>query len=150
LVRELARALARDGFAVTVLTTDRESHFDADGPVMVRYLVHTVPERPGLWAVMGLLIRLWLTAMRAPRPRVVITLTDPPFLAVVGDLIAQLWSATYSLGPRCLSDLLPVIGVKVPSRLYGFVSLVASCDPRAWWWWGGVCVANQNGVDPGQ
>jgi colanic acid biosynthesis glycosyl transferase WcaI len=114
LVRELARAFARDGWDVQVLTADTISSDDPDGPVKVRRITgfslkHT-PLRD-LW----LLLRLFSAAMFLPRAQIVISLTDPPLLGYAASWVA--WFKRSRHIHWCqdvFPDLLPAVGVSVP------------------------------------
>jgi glycosyltransferase involved in cell wall biosynthesis len=120
LVRELARALARDGFDIDIITTDTLAGHDLDGVVRVHRLAHRLGERlPGVLGVFALLFRMFWAGVWRPRPALIITLTDPPFLGVVGWMLAAIKRARHIHWVHDLyPDLLPVIGVRVPRPLY--------------------------------
>lgn len=114
LLRELARSFARDGWDVRVLTTDVVAGDDPDGAVQVKRLRHQFDE-PGVWGGFILLIRLFFAMLWLPRPAIVVTMSDPPLLVVVGHLMARLRGiAHFHWCHDVYPDLLPVIGVRVP------------------------------------
>ncbi len=88
LLRDLARSLARKGWDVTVLTTGPNvTPEEWDGGVRVVRVKG--PEKPrymlgyiGVWVKL-----LWMALRMAPRD-LVVTMTDPPFLATVGGVLS--------------------------------------------------------------
>lgn len=117
LVRELARSFARDGWDVRVLTTDMIASDDPDGPVAVRR-IPTNLQTLGVIANLWLLCRLFLAAMWLPRAQIVITLTDPPLLVIVGAWVAFLRGARHIHWVQDVyPDLLPAVGYPLPGWL---------------------------------
>lgn len=75
-------------------------------------------ERPDTRAYLDSLCRLTAQVLRLPRHDLVVTMTDPPMLALAGPVLAARHSAAslhwcHDLYP----DLLPVLGVRVPDLL---------------------------------
>lgn len=106
---DLAGAFAFAGWRVGVLVAG-EGPSDLPAGVVVRRVGGRTRGRA--------FIRLVLAALGAPRHDVVVTMTDPPLLAVIGPLLARLhgcglvhWS--HDLYP----DLLPVVGRPLPPWL---------------------------------
>lgn len=116
---DLSGRLAAAGWRVTVLC-DGSGIADAPPGVVV---VHTGrsakgASRPTARTYLRSLARLALSALRLPRHDVVVTMTDPPLLALAGPMLAA-WHRSvlvhwcHDLYP----DLLPVLGVPVPATI---------------------------------
>lgn len=121
LLRELARAFARDGWNVRVITTHEKGGDIADGPVRLTRLAIR-PGRLGVGAALGLLFRMLKAGLRGPRPHLVISLTDPPLLGIVGHLITRLRRARHIHWCHdVFPDLLPVVGVKIPKFAHNWL-----------------------------
>ena len=113
-LRDLAQAFARDGWAVTVLTTGNESEELMDGSVRVRKIAVKSGKTPFRYAMIwGKL--LW-TALRMPRHRMVVTLTDPPLLVALGRIVARWKKSSHIHWCQDLyPDILPALGMNVPN-----------------------------------
>lgn len=152
LARELARALARDGRVVDVLTTDPQGDDDYDGPVMVHRLA-AKDTRLGGFGGMFLLLRMFFAGLRGARPQVIITMTDPPMVAVVGAVLAILRRAKHIHWVQDVyPDVFPVAGVWVPKFVYRMLHGASRCamNRASLVVVTGRCVArylSQNGVD---
>lgn len=117
LLRELARAFARDGWNVQVLTTDVMASDDPDGPVKVRRLPLFSRTR-GTGRDIWILVRLFLAALWLPRVQLVVSMTDPPLLGYVGHLVARLKGAKHVHWCQdVFPDLLPAVGFRISKRL---------------------------------
>lgn len=117
LLRDLARSMAREGWQVTVITTGPASGEDYDGAVRVIRI--RAAEKPGgafsffrIWALM------LKTALRQDRPDLLVTMTDPPMLAVIGRIVSTARRTRHLHWCQDLyPDVLPALGIKLP----GFV-----------------------------
>ncbi len=71
---------------------------------------------PPVLDYMAALRRLTLRAMRVPRPDVVVTMTDPPLLGLLGPMLAA-WHRAASIhwSHDLYPALLPVLGVRLPT-----------------------------------
>lgn len=113
-LRDLAHAFARDGWAVTVLTTGIEDSVMMDGPVTVRKVAIKGGGKPAyrhfqVWSKL-----LW-AGLRLPKHKMVVTLTDPPLLVVAGRIIAK-WKGSSHIHwcQDLYPDILPAMGMKLP------------------------------------
>lgn len=147
LLADLARHLAQAGWRVTVLVdqgpgqagdgtaAEREAMPDiavvvtgaAAGPDMA------APDGPGAYAAAGW--RLLRAALRLPPHDLVITMTDPPLLALLASLLRRLRGGeTLHWVQDLYPDLLPVLGRPLPeplSRLAGRIMRAALADQGA-------------------
>lgn len=82
----------------------------------------SVPDRggPAARSYLRCLARLAFAALRLPRQDVVVTMTDPPLLALAGPMVAA-WhrSALVHWCHDLYPDLLPALGIPVPRALTG-------------------------------
>lgn len=115
ILRDMAQSFAADGWKVTVLTTGPKAGQDNDGPVIVRRVRGTdhVSSGPGyLW----IWLKLFFAALRLARRDLVISMTDPPMLVVIGRAYASMKGSHHIHWCQDLyPDLLPSLGI----RLYG-------------------------------
>ena len=120
-LRDLARSFAREGWQVTVITTGPKAMSERDGAVRVVRVKGA--EKPGgafgyIWIWMKL---LWV-ALRLPKTHLVVTLTDPPFLAIVGRIL-QFFKRSHHI--HWCQDLYPdvfsALGVKFPEFIMRFL-----------------------------
>lgn len=113
-LRDLARSFAREGWDVYVLTTGPRTTRERDGSVKVMRV--RAPESPvymltyiWIWA------RLMVAALRLPQTDVVVTMTDPPMLSVMGRLLAFYRKSKHMHWCQDLyPDVLGAIGVTLP------------------------------------
>ena len=75
--------------------------------------------------------RLLFAALKLPRHDVVVTMTDPPLLAVIGPILRARWSCglihwSHDLYP----DLFPVIGVGLPRLVLTALDMIANAALR--------------------
>jgi glycosyltransferase involved in cell wall biosynthesis len=86
-LRDLAKAFAREGWQVTIIATSKKNGKERDGAV--RVLRVKGPENPrGIFAYMLIWWRLFLTALRQPAPHILVTMTDPPLLVAMGSVLS--------------------------------------------------------------
>ncbi len=113
-LRDVAREMAKAGWAVTVLTTGPEKGSEKDGGIIV-HKVKSPENVRGILAYMIVWYRLFRAALKLPRRDLVITLTDPPMLIVIGRLYARAKKTSHMHWCHDLyPDLFPVIGSKFP------------------------------------
>lgn len=121
MARDLARALAKDGHRVTVLTTGPKTEEVHENGVRVMRL--RGPDKPRhvlgyLWIFLTFLIR----SLRLSSHDVVITMTDPPLLVLVGQILQSRKSSKHIHWCQDLyPDLFPVIGVSLPGSIMDFL-----------------------------
>ncbi len=119
-LRDLATRMADAGWRVTVVMDGPESPVDAPAGIALHRTGGSVPEgeRPDARAYIESLCRLTGLALRLPRHDVVVTMTDPPMLALAGPMLAARHRAVSLHWCQDLyPDLLPVLGVRMPSML---------------------------------
>jgi len=91
---EAAERLARAGFRVRVVVDGVEPTTPFPGVEVARTGVEVAAgERPRVRDYGAALIRLFLAAARGPRCDVVVSMTDPPLLGMVGATLAGMWNA---------------------------------------------------------
>lgn len=113
-LRDLAQGFAREGWAVTVLTTGAQAHTEIEGGVEVVRLKG--PVKPAsLFGYLWVWVRLFFVALRMERFDLVVTVTDPPMIVVAGEILRR--------GKKCkhmhwcqdlYPDVLPALGVRLP------------------------------------
>ena len=103
MLRDLARAFARDGWDVTVVTSGGRARRGRDGGV--RVMVCRARFRPGSLArYLYIWLRMLLTGLGLPRHDLVVTMTDPPLMVVAGVVArAGQTQPAYPLVSGCLS-----------------------------------------------
>jgi len=118
---DLALHLRKQGYVVTVVTTAEQPTVDtARNLRVVRVLGEKNPE--GGLAYYRILKRMKKAAMKLPRHDIVISLTDPPLLAYIGDCVARKMRAKHIHWVQDLyPDLLPVMGIKCPKLVYRYM-----------------------------
>ena len=122
-LRDLATRIADAGWRVTVVADGTESEADTPDGIALHRTGGSVPEgeRPDARAYLESLCRLTGRALRLPRHDVVVTMTDPPMLALAGPMLAaRHGAASLHWCQDLYPDLLPVLGVRMPSMLHRF------------------------------
>ncbi len=120
-LRDLARSFAREGWQVTVITTGAKAFTERDGGVRVIRVKGSAKPRGKLGY--GLVfVKLLFAALRLPKTHMVVTLTDPPFLAVAGQILSRFkknhhihWC--HDVYP----DVFPALGYKYPDFVMRFL-----------------------------
>lgn len=124
-LRDLAQAMARDGWAVTVVTTGVEASDDMDGPVRVIRLKSRMSARNVL-SYSAVWVRLLWAALRAPRADLVVTMTDPPLLVLAGHVLSRVRKSKHIHWCQDLyPDLFPSVGLHLPDFLMEGLSAVS-------------------------
>lgn len=115
---DLALYLRKQGHKITVLTTASSPKIDiAKNLEVIRVGANPKPE--GFLAYRSILRALRKKALQLPPHDIVISMTDPPLLAQVGDEIARRTGAKHiHWSMDIYPDLLPVIGKNVPKFAY--------------------------------
>src|SRR5687768_17300079 len=111
LLRDLARAFARDGWEVTIVTTGSEYRKERDGPVRIVRLKPPLAGRSILSCGLIWLRMLW-TGLCLPRHDLVVTMTDPPLFVAAGRLISRYRKSAHMHWCQDLyPDLLPALDI---------------------------------------
>lgn len=123
-LRDLARGFARDGWSVTIVTTGSEDAQEKDGPIKVIRLKAPV-KRKALGAYLKVWVRMWWAGLGLPqRPDLIVTMTDPPLMAVAGGLIARAHKCKHIHWCQDLyPDVLPALGFKVSEGVMSFLKI---------------------------
>ena len=152
-LRDLARSFAKDGWAVTILTTGAESRTEKDGPIRV-VRVKAPLRGKSVFGYLNVWLRLTLRGLKLPRHDLVVTLTDPPLLVAGGRLIARVKKTRHIHWCQDLyPDLLPAMGVRLPDGVMDSLKTLSrrsmkKCDRVVTI---GRCMARQlttSGLDP--
>ena len=113
---DLAGRAARAGWRVTVLADGAAPSEALRGVTVVR-AGGAGGGRPTLRGYLAALARLTVRGLTLPRHDVVVTMTDPPLLALTGPLLALRHRATLHWSHDLFPMLLPVLGVRLPALL---------------------------------
>ena len=113
-LRDLARSMAREGWQVTVITTGPKALNERDGAVRVMRV--KASEKPkGMLGYGWIWLKLLFAALRLPKTHLVVTMTDPPLLAIVGNTLKRFKKNRHMHWCQDLyPDVLPALGVRVP------------------------------------
>lgn len=133
ILRDLARAFARDGWDVTVITTGPRSRTERDGAVRVIRLKAT-GQGKSLFFYGRVWLKMLLAGLSLPRRDLIVTMTDPPLFVVAGRLVAKAKkSAHINWCQDLYPDLLPAVGMRIPAPVMKFFKVssrraMKSCD----------------------
>lgn len=120
-LRDLARAFARDGWSVTILTTCPNVSSDRDGTIKIKSIKAAAQPKYDITYV-WIWLRLMITALLMPKTDLVVTLSDPPMIGLAGKLLARFRGAKHIHWCHDLyPDLLPVMGMKFPGFFEKFL-----------------------------
>jgi glycosyltransferase involved in cell wall biosynthesis len=121
-LRDLARGFVRDGWNVTIITTGNEDTREKDGAIKVIRLKAPVKKK-ALGPYLNVWLRMWWAGMGLPqRPDLVVTMTDPPMMAVAGDLIARAHKCKHIHWCQDLyPDVMPALGFKLSDGMMNFL-----------------------------
>ena len=153
LLRDLAQRFAREGWHVTILTTGPEAAKERDGSIRVIRLKG--PGKPGgIFGYSWIWLKMLFAALRLSRCHLVVTMTDPPMLVLIGNIVARFKKSRHMHWCQDLyPDVLPALDSKIPDFILNkFKSLsrraIKSCDRVVVI---GRCMAHRltdDGVDP--
>lgn len=113
-LKDLAQAFARDGWDVSIITTAEKSSKQRDQGVRVIRLKG--PEKPSnIFSYMWVLLRLLWAALRHSKTDLVVTMSDPPFVSVAGQVVKRFKGARHIHWCQDLyPDIFPALGVALP------------------------------------
>jgi colanic acid biosynthesis glycosyl transferase WcaI len=153
ILRDLARAFARDGWDVTVVTTGPIASKERDGAIrVIRVRGHA--KVSGSFGYGRIWLKMLLTGLFMPRRDLVVTMTDPPLLVVVGKIVSRFKRSKHINWCQDLyPDLLPALGFRLPKFAMNFFHgasrrAMKKCDRIIVI---GRCMARhlmQSGIDP--
>ena len=119
---ELCLHLRKRGYPVTVMTTGPEAKTDEAKNLTVIRLKTAAPK--GIWSYQKIQKAMVKAALKLPPHDIVISMTDPPLLAMAGATIAKKMRAKHIHWAMDLyPDLLPVMGKSIPSVIYKFIKI---------------------------
>ncbi len=125
MLHDLAAGFVQDGWDVTVVTAGES----ATQEVKENITVCRVSHRPGRKTAVnyGLVwLRLCLSALRQPRHDLVVSMTDPPMLAVAGSLAARLRKSRHIHWCQDVyPELLPILGYELPDFINNWFEKIA-------------------------
>lgn len=121
MMQNLSQALEAEGWNVTILSMgDRKMSYTGSG--IHKIFIKQAKNPKSAW---GCFINLWCyyrAAMKLPKHDIVVSLTDPPMLMVVGGLVAKFKKSHHvHWAQDVYPDLLKVLGFKIPNFLYRFL-----------------------------
>lgn len=121
-LRDLARGFARDGWQVTIISSGSAPSIEKDGPIRV-IRVKAPVQRKALLAYLNVWVRMWWAGLKLEqRPDLIVTMTDPPLLAVAGDLLARAHKCKHIHWCQDLyPDVLPALGFKLSDGVMNFL-----------------------------
>lgn len=121
-LRDLARGFVRDGWSVTIISAGPEDVQEKDGAIKVIRLKAPVRKK-ALGAYLNVWVRMWWAGLKLQqRPDLIVTMTDPPLMAVAGDLIARAHKCKHIHWCQDLyPDVLPALGFKISDRVMNFL-----------------------------
>jgi colanic acid biosynthesis glycosyl transferase WcaI len=114
---DLAARASAAGWRVTVLADGSGEDGDRRGVRVVR--TGAGSSRPWARGYLAALARLVARGLTLPRHDVVVTMTDPPLLALAGPLLAVRHGAALHWCHDLYPALLPVLGLRLPAPLVG-------------------------------
>jgi len=124
-LRDLARAFVRDGWDVTVITSGPKAGLDHDGSIRLVRVRAKIKSRT-LISYGWVLFKMYLKGMRMKRPDLIITMTDPPLLVVIGGMLAKSKNCKHMHWCQDLyPDLLPTLGFMMPGGLMRYLKKIS-------------------------
>ncbi len=133
LLKDLAKAFARDGWGVTIITTGDKNTTEQDGTITI----HRVKAKQNPCSKFDyalILLKLMLKGLFLPKPDILVTKTDPPFLVIAGDTISRFKKCPHIHWCQDLyPDVLPALGIDASSNLMLWLKdknaqAMATCD----------------------
>lgn len=120
MLRDLAETFAREGWSVTVLTTGDVAEQTGDQGVIIRRV--KIPQHKNLVSYLVAWIKLTFTALRMARRDLIVTLSDPPMIYLVGRAFAKIKGAKHIHWCHDLyPDLFPALGYRLPRFLQNYL-----------------------------
>lgn len=117
ILSDLAHAFSKDGWQVYVLTTGVKPVREREGGIKLTRIQGAEKPRHDLW-YLWIWIKLLVAALRMPKTDLVVTMTDPPMLSVIGRILARLRGAKHIHWCQDLyPDVLPALNIKLPDML---------------------------------
>ncbi len=117
ILRDMARSFAREGWQVTVITTGPKAMKERDGAVRI-IRVKGAEKPKGVFGYGWTWIKMLVMALSLPATNIVVSMTDPPFLAVGGAIIKRVKKNKHIHWCQDVyPDLFPSLGIYFPRIL---------------------------------
>lgn len=117
MMQDLCVALEKSGWLVSVLTTGERNDRDISQSITI-YRIKQRHNHQSFFGFFVLWIRLFFKAFKLPRHDLVITMTDPPMVSVIGHMIAKRKKSVHIHWAQDLyPDLLRPLGASIPKFL---------------------------------
>lgn len=123
MLRGLADGFRKAGWDVTVIAGGWRSGVEHCPMTGVRVVRAAMPEGRSITDTLRQLAALARTARRQPPPDLLVTMTDPPMLALLGPWLG---SRTLHWSQDVYPDLLPVLGTRIPNWAMSVTGAVMS------------------------
>ena len=124
-LRDLAQAFAREGWHVTIITSGPNKGQERDGNI--RIVRVKGPERPkNIIVYLWIWFKMLVVALRLKKRFLVVTMTDPPFLVILGALITKIKKSRHIHWCQDLyPDILPAMGYRLPDFILSFLKFLS-------------------------
>ncbi len=120
ILQDLAHALEQSGWKVTILTTGDKAGLEFHQNITVKRIKGAQNYKTALGYSWNW-FRLLLSALRTPRHDILITLSDPPLVVVMGRIVSRLKNIPHIHWCQDLyPDLFKALGLKLPKFLTTF------------------------------
>lgn len=130
ILSDLAHAFVRDGWSVTILTTGPDAALQQDGPIRVVRMKSRMKGK-GVFGYALVLAKSLFWGAKLPRHELVVSLTDPPLLVLVGYLVARIKSSRHIHWCQDLyPDLFPVVGLPLPDFIMNILTRLSTAALR--------------------
>ncbi len=117
MLSDLAHAFSKDGWQTYVLTTGAKASRERDGGIKVKRIKGAEKPRHDIWYI-WIWFKLLITALRLPKTDLVVTMTDPPMMAVMGRWIAKARGVKHIHWCQDLyPDVFSALDVKLPAPI---------------------------------
>ncbi len=119
-LRDLARSFAREGWQVTVVTTGPKAMRERDGGVRVIRI--KASQNPGMFGYIKIWLMMMFTALRLPSFHLFVTLSDPPLLVLIGQMVKVFKGSRHIHWCHDLyPDIFPVLNYSFPRIVLRFL-----------------------------
>lgn len=121
MMQNLSKALEASGWNVTIVAMgDKKNSYTGSG--IHKIFIKQARKPHTAFGCLTNLWRFWRAGVKLPRHDIVVSLTDPPMLMVVGALIARLKKSHHvHWSQDVYPDLFKVFGINLPDFLYRFL-----------------------------
>ncbi len=125
-LQDLAKSFAKKGWQVTVITSAPKAAHESDGKITV-IRVKGAARPSNMFAYMWIWLKMLFAGLRVPRNDLVVSMTDPPLLILVGSIIVKVKNSRHIHWCQDLyPDVLPALGIRIPSFLSHFLKKLSN------------------------